>query len=81
MFLGKYVQKIFSKVTGQQPCRNVISIKLQSNFLEIALQQGYSLKQAETYLEPCQAFMIELFVKVVKNKKSLTTFEKKLQHI
>ena len=42
MFLGKGVLKIFSKFTGEHPCRSVISIKLQSNFIEIALRHGCS---------------------------------------
>ena len=42
MFLGKGVLKIRSKFTGEHPCRSVISIKLQSNFIEIALRHGYS---------------------------------------
>ena len=32
VFLGKGVLKICSKFTGEHPCRNVISIKLESNF-------------------------------------------------
>ena len=36
MFLRKGVLKICSKFTGEQPCRNVISLK-------IALQHGCSL--------------------------------------
>ena len=42
MFLGKGVQKICNKFTGEYPCRSAISIKLQSNFLEIALWHGCS---------------------------------------
>ena len=42
VFLGKGVLKICGKYTGKYPCRSVISIKLQSNFIEIALQHGYS---------------------------------------
>ena len=34
-FLGKSVLKICSKFTGERPWRSVISIKLQSNFIEI----------------------------------------------
>ena len=30
--IGKGVLKIFSKFTGEHPCRSAISIKLQSNF-------------------------------------------------
>ena len=38
VFLRKAVLKICSKVTGEQPCQSVISIKLQNNFIEITLQ-------------------------------------------
>ena len=41
MFIGK-VQKICSKVTGEHPCQSSISIKFQSNFIEIALPHGCS---------------------------------------
>ena len=40
--LGKSVLKICSKLTGEHPCRNAISIKLLSNFIEIALRHGCS---------------------------------------
>ena len=39
----KSVLKICSKFTGEHPCQSVISIKLQSNFIEIALRHGCSL--------------------------------------
>ena len=39
LFLRKGVLKICSKFTGEHPCRSAISIKLQSNFIEITL--GY----------------------------------------
>ena len=42
VFLGKGVLKICSKFTGEHPCRSAISIKLQSNFIEIALRHGCS---------------------------------------
>ena len=42
VFLGKGVLKICSKFTVVHPCRNSISIKLQSNFIEIALRHGCS---------------------------------------
>ena len=41
-FLGKVVLKICSKFTGEHPCRSAISIKLQSNFIEITLRHGCS---------------------------------------
>ena len=42
MFLGKGVLKICSKFTGEHRCRSAISIKSQSNFIEIALWHGCS---------------------------------------
>ena len=42
MFLGKGVLKIYSKFTGEYPCRSVISIKMFCNFIEITLRHGYS---------------------------------------
>ena len=42
VFLGKGVLKICSKFTGEHSCRSKISIKLQSNFIEITLQHRCS---------------------------------------
>ena len=42
MFLGKGVLKICWKFTGEHPCRNAISVELQSNIIEIALRHGCS---------------------------------------
>ena len=42
LFLGKGVLKTCSKFTGEQPCWSAISIKFQSNFIEIALRRGCS---------------------------------------
>ena len=42
VFLGKDFLKICSKFTGEHPCRSAISIKLQSNVIEIALRHGWS---------------------------------------
>ena len=42
VFLGKGVLNICSKFTGENPCRSVISIKLQSNYIEITLRHGCS---------------------------------------
>ena len=42
VFLGKGVLEICSKFTGEYPCRSVITIKLQSNFIEITLWHGCS---------------------------------------
>ena len=38
VFLKKGVPKICSKFTGEHPCQTVVSIKLQSNFIEITLR-------------------------------------------
>ena len=42
MFLRKSVLKIYRKFTREHPCRSVISIKLLSNFIEIAFWYGCS---------------------------------------
>ena len=42
VFIGKGVPKIRSKFTGEHPCRSVISIKLQSNFITVTLRHGCS---------------------------------------
>ena len=74
VFLEKGVLKICSKFTGEHPCRSVISMKLQSNFIEITFRHGCCnvnlllifrtsfLKN--TPLECC--FIISLFSKFIK---------------
>ena len=42
VFLRKGVLKICCKLTGEHPCRSVISVKLLWNFIEIALCHGCS---------------------------------------
>ena len=42
VFLGKGVQKTCSKFAGEHPFRSLISIKLQSDFIEMTLQNGRS---------------------------------------
>ena len=42
VFLGKGVLKICRKFTGEHPRRGAISIKSQSNFIEIAFRNGCS---------------------------------------
>ena len=42
VFLRKGVLKVCGKFTGEHPCRSAISIKLQSNFIEITLRHGCS---------------------------------------
>ena len=41
-FLGRGALKICSKVTGEHPCWSVISIKLQSSFIEITFRHWCS---------------------------------------
>ena len=41
-FLRKGLLKICSKFTGEHPCWSAISINVQSNFIDIALQHGCS---------------------------------------
>ena len=40
--LVKGVMKICSRFAGEHPCRSGISIKLQSNLIEITLRHGFS---------------------------------------
>ena len=42
VFLWKGVLQLCSKLTGEHQCRSVISIKLQSNFVEIKIRHGCS---------------------------------------
>ena len=42
MFLEKSAPKKCSKFTGEYPCQSVISIKLQSNFIETTIWDGWS---------------------------------------
>ena len=42
VILVKGVLKICSRFTGDHPCRSVISIKFQSNFIELKLWRGCS---------------------------------------
>ena len=42
VFSRKGILKIRSKFTGEHPCRSVITIKLQSNFIEITLRHRCS---------------------------------------
>ena len=42
VFIGKSIRKIWSKITEKHLWRSLISLKLQSNFIEIALWPGFS---------------------------------------
>ena len=50
VFLGKGVPKISSKFTGEHPCRCAISVKLQSNFIEIAHRHGCSVNLQRIFI-------------------------------
>ena len=43
VFLEKSVLKICNKFAGEHPCQSAISIKLQSNFIEIILPHRCSV--------------------------------------
>ena len=40
--MKKSVMKICNKLTGEHPCRSVVSIRLQINYIEITLRHGCS---------------------------------------
>ena len=42
VFLGKAILQVCIKFTGKHPCRELISIKLLYNFIEITLLHGCS---------------------------------------
>ena len=42
VLLGKVFLKIYSKFVGEHPCRSAISIKVQSNFIEITIRHECS---------------------------------------
>ena len=41
MFLRKVILKLCSKFIGENPCRDVISIKLPGTFIEITIRHGF----------------------------------------
>ena len=55
VFRRKGVLKICSKSLGENTCRSVISIKSQSNFIEIILRHGFSRKDQGK--SSCRLFM------------------------
>ena len=72
VFLGKGVLKICSKVTGEHPCRSVISIKLLSNFIEITLRHGCSPVNSLHIFRP--PFLENMSVWLLLDFKFLTRF-------
>ena len=73
VLLGKDVLKICSKFTGQHPCQSAISIKLQNNFIEIALRHGCSVVNLLHILRTSFPKNSSgwLFLKIVQLKKNL----------
>ena len=73
VFLEKGVLKICSKFTGQHPCQSAISIKLQNNFIEIALRHGCSVVNLLHILRTSFPKNSSgwLFLKIVQLKKNL----------
>ena len=72
VFLGKDILKIWSKFTGDHPCRSAISIKLQSNFIEMVLRHGWSpvnLLHIFT-VDACFWFIEEMKVIVSETRRS-----------
>ena len=52
VFLGNCVPKICSKFTGEHQCQCAISVKLQSNFIEIAHVHGCSVNLQRIFITP-----------------------------
>ena len=77
VFLGKCILKICSKFTREHPCRSAISIKMQSNFVEITLQHGCSPVNLlhifrTTFLKNSSGWLLLLFLPSCRD--SLTHF-------
>ena len=70
IFLRKDFLKICRKFTGEHPCRRAISIKLISNFIEIALRHGCSpenlLHILRTPLEDCFCWMVYVSFDIIE---------------
>ena len=66
--------KIDSKFTEGQPCQSVISIKLQSNFIEITLRHGCSCNFIEITLWHgcCPVNLLHIFITPFSNNTSTT---------
>ena len=70
--LGIGVLKICSKFTGKYPCRSMISIKFQSNFIEITFGGAYSLVNLlhifrEPFYENTYEGMLIIMWKILQN--------------
>ena len=76
VFLREVVLKIGIKFTGEVPCRSAVSIKLQSNFIDIALRYECSpvnlLHIFRTPLDGCFYELLDILVRVVISILSLS---------
>ena len=70
MFLRKDVLQICSKFTGEQPCRNVISLKLQSNSLFSYFMQNKRFTECQSGFIPGDSCIAQLLSIIHKNCKS-----------
>ena len=69
VFLGKGVPKICNKFTREHRYWSAISIKLQSNFIEIALRHGCSVNLLHIFRTPFQKNTSEwLLLKITRQK-------------
>ena len=77
VFLEKGVLKTCSKFTGEHPCQSAISIKLQSNFIEIALRHGCSVANLLHILRTSFPKNSSgwLLLKIVQLKKNLSKWK------
>ena len=68
VFLWKGVLKICCKFTGEHPCRSMISVKLQSSFIEIGLRHECShanlqhIFRASIYKNTYGGLLLHLFL-------------------
>ena len=66
VFLGKGALKIWSKFTREHSYRSAILVKLQSNFIQIALQQVFPCKFA-AYVCQTDSYKYSLLISYGKN--------------
>ena len=70
VFLGKGVMKICIKFTGKHPCPSEISIKLQSNFIEIKFWDRCSpVTQLNTFRKPFIENISEWLLLKINNER------------
>ena len=65
----------------QNVLRKLFGFNIVTGFQKIqTLRRAIRTKCLETYLGPCRAFMMEIFVEIVNNFYLLTVFAEKLHH-